>query len=108
MVDALQNLAAKKYAEMAKNMADIKPIQQESQPAPNETASFGDLVKEGLEQAVAAQRKSEAVSAKAVVGEANLTDVVESITKAEVALDTVLAVRDRLLNAYQEVMRTQI
>lgn len=109
MVDLPQNLAAQKYANMAKNISDIKPS---IGGADNKDfvgqASFGDLVKEGIETAVAAQRKSEQMSAKAVAGEADLADVVTSITKAEVALDTVMSVRDRMLTAYQEIMRTQI
>lgn len=110
MVDLPQNLAAQKYANMAKSIDNIKPskISGDSQKELVGQASFGDLVKEGIESAVAAQRKSEQMSAKAIAGEADLTDVVTSITKAEVALDTVMSVRDRMLNAYQEIMRTQI
>jgi flagellar hook-basal body complex protein FliE len=77
----------------------------ESTPA---GASFGDMVKEKLEQTIDAQYKSEQISAKAVVGQADMTDVLQAMTDAEVALNTVLAVRNRVVSAYQEIMRTAI
>jgi len=48
------------------------------------------------------------MSAQAVTGEADLTDVVAAITSAELTLQTVVAVRDRLISAYQEIMRMPI
>jgi flagellar hook-basal body complex protein FliE len=48
------------------------------------------------------------MSAKAVTGEADLTDVVTAVTNAELTLQTVVSVRDRLISAYQEIMRMPI
>lgn len=109
MVDVSQTLAAQKYANMAKNVSNVAGS-SDGENAKNMITGpdFGDLVKEGIQQAISAQRKSEAMSAKAVTGEAELTDVVEAVTKAEVALDTVVAIRDRMVSAFQEIMRTQI
>lgn len=53
-------------------------------------------------------KKGEAVSAKAAVGKADLTEVVTAVTNAEVTLQTVTAVRDRVVNAYQEILRMPI
>lgn len=109
MVDLPQGLAAQKYANMAKSLEGIKSaLGNEDKSLVGQGPNFGELLEAGIRNAVDAQRKSESISAKAIVGEAELTDVVTSITKAEVALDTVLAVRDRMLTAYQEIMRTQI
>ena len=41
----------------------------------------------------------------AAVGKADLNDVVQAVTNAEVTLQTVTAVRDKVLNAYQEILR---
>jgi len=70
--------------------------------------SFGNLIKNTIDQVVATQKKSEAVSAAAVTGKANLTDVVQAVTEAEMTLQTVMAVRDRLVGAYQDIMRMPI
>ena len=42
------------------------------------------------------------------MGTANLTDVVEAVTAAEMTLETVVAMRDRMMSAYQEIMRMPI
>ncbi|MBI1214328.1 MAG: flagellar hook-basal body complex protein FliE [Alphaproteobacteria bacterium] len=70
--------------------------------------SFGDILKTSLDSAIDAQHKSEQTSAAAVVGKADMTDVLQAVNSAEVALKTVLAVRDRVVQAYQDIMRTSI
>jgi flagellar hook-basal body complex protein FliE len=69
-------------------------------------AAFGDLLKQSLQTAVETQHKSEKVSGAALAGKADMTDVLQAVTDAEVALNTVLAVRDKVVQAYEQVMRT--
>jgi flagellar hook-basal body complex protein FliE len=71
-------------------------------------SGFGEMLSEALQDTVNAQKTAEATSVKAVNGKADVTDVVTAVTNAEVALDTVVAVRDRVINAYQEIMRMPI
>ena len=70
--------------------------------------SFGDILKQSVSSAIDAQHKSEKVSAAAVMGKADMTDVLQAVNDAELALNTVLAVRDRVVQAYQQIMRTTI
>ena len=77
-------------------------------PRDGQTPSFGDMLAKATDQAVAIQHKGEQMSAAAVVGKADLTDVVSAVTNAEVTLQTVMAVRDKVVNAYQEIMRMPI
>jgi flagellar hook-basal body complex protein FliE len=42
---------------------------------------------------------------QALAGQADLTDVVIAVTNAEVTLQTVVAIRDRVIQAYQEIIR---
>jgi flagellar hook-basal body complex protein FliE len=76
--------------------------------APTPMGSFGELVKNQLEDAIHAGRVAEQKSADAVVGKADLQQVVEAVTAAELGLSTVTAVRDRVVAAYQEIMRMPI
>lgn len=69
---------------------------------------FGEMLGEALQSTLDAQKTAEATSAKAVAGKADITDVVTAVTSAEVALDTVVAVRDRVISAYQEIIRMPI
>ena len=69
---------------------------------------FGELVKKAAIDSIKTLHAGEKASAEAVTGKADLTDVVEAVTNAELTLQTVVAVRDRMLNAYQEIMRLPI
>ena len=68
-------------------------------------ASFGALLERVLTEAVDAGRTSEAQATQAVAGGANLQEVVEAVNAAEITLQTVVAVRDRMISAYQEILR---
>lgn len=70
--------------------------------------TFSDFLKAKTEQSVDALRASEEMSAKAVTGEADIVDVVQAVGNAEVTLQTVVALRDRMVSAYQEIMRMPI
>ena len=48
------------------------------------------------------------MSAQAAIGKADLTDVVTAVTNAEMTLQTVTAVRDKVVSAYQEILRMPI
>lgn len=73
--------------------------------SPRDGVSFGDVLEDAAKDAIGTMKKSENMSALATVGKADLTDVVQAVTNAEVTLQTVTAVRDKVLNAYQEIMR---
>lgn len=70
--------------------------------------SFGDLMASGVEKAIEVQKTSEKVSADAVLGKADLTDVVQAVNNAEVTLDLVVSVRDKVIEAYETIMRMSI
>ncbi len=76
--------------------------------AGKDDVSFSDFLRDGASNMLDSVKQSEQMSAKAVTGEADLTDVVQAITSAELTLQTVVAVRDRLIAAYQEIMRMPI
>jgi len=71
-------------------------------------SAFMEMVKSAAGQAVQANRDAEALSLKAVAGEAELSEVVTAVANAETALQTVVTVRDRIISAYQEIMRMPI
>jgi flagellar hook-basal body complex protein FliE len=53
-------------------------------------------------------RQAEAVSIGGVKGTASLQDVVEHVMSAEQSLQAVIAVRDKVISAYQEISRMAI
>ncbi len=66
---------------------------------------FAELVKGALGDAAQVLKHGEEMSLKAAFGEAQMTDVIAAVTAAEVTLQTVVAVRDRLIEAYQMILR---
>ena len=58
--------------------------------------------------AAAAGARGEQVAAEAMVGQADLTDVVMAVNNAELTLQTVVAIRDKVVEAYQEIVRMPI
>ncbi|AJP72198.1 flagellar hook-basal body complex protein FliE [Sphingomonas hengshuiensis] len=73
-----------------------------------ESGGFGAMV-EGLVTGTADQmRVAEKASTAQVAGKGDLIDVVTAIGAAETALDTMVAVRDRVVSAYSDIMRMQI
>ena len=73
-----------------------------------EGPSFADFVQEAVSDAVATGHRAEQVAVDAVAGDADIVDVVTAISAAEMTLETVVSVRDRMVSAYQEIMRMPI
>ena len=70
--------------------------------------AFGALLEQVLADAVEAGHKGETAATRAVAGHANLQEVVEAVNAAEITLQTVVAVRDRMIAAYQDIARMPI
>ena len=73
-----------------------------------EAPSFGGMVENLVTTTSTSMHSAEAASAKQVAGQGDLIDVVTAIGAAEMALDTLVAVRDRVVGAYTDIMRMQI
>lgn len=71
-------------------------------------SSFADVLKNTVDQVQETGRESEKMAIQAMSGEAELVDVVTAISAAEVTLETVVAVRDKVISAYHEIMRMPI
>ena len=101
-------IAAKAYASAQKSLGvgDNMPGLGASQ-APQQ-GGFGDLVKSAISDAVGASKHAEHQMAAQVAGKTELVDVVTAISAAESSLETVMAVRDQVISAYQEIMRMPI
>lgn len=77
-------------------------------PAVTSGNSFLGMVNDSLKSAAVTGREAEELSLKQISGEADLKDVVTAVANAEHTLETVVAVRDKVLNAYQEILKMPI
>lgn len=70
--------------------------------------AFGDVLADAAKATMGSLRAGEQASLRALAGKADVAQVVQAISAAEVTLQTAVAVRDRVVGAYQEIIRMQI
>lgn len=73
--------------------------------APAGGPSFGEMLRTAAEESIATLKQGEQKSIEGALGRADLSDVVTAVTAAETTLQAVVAVRDRVITAYQEILR---
>ena len=89
----------------------LKLMQNAPSAAPEETTgpSFSQMVESALDDAAGAGQKSEALQVASMTGgKVDLSDLVTAVANAELSLSTVVAVRDRVINAYQDIIKMSI
>lgn len=70
--------------------------------------SFVDVVEQGLSSSIDTLKKSERVSMEGIKGEASIQEVVQAANNAEMTLNTVVALRDKVVQAYNDILRMPI
>ncbi len=92
-------------AERLGDKAHLLVAPQDSQAS---SSSFATTLAQLFAQGIATQQRAEQAGLQALRGEIDQTTLVTAITDAETTLNTVVAVRDRVLSAYQEISRLPI
>jgi flagellar hook-basal body complex protein FliE len=98
--------AAKAYATVQK-AAGVDPGMGGSEAA-SAGGGFADILKSAMSDAMKASKHAETQMAAQVQGKAQLVDVVTAVSSAQSSLETVMAIRDQVIGAYQEIMRMPI
>jgi len=75
---------------------------------PQTGQTFANLLESASEQAQQTLQTGEKASIQALAGKADLVDVVTAVSNAEVTLQTVVAVRDRVVAAYLDILKMPI
>jgi flagellar hook-basal body complex protein FliE len=70
--------------------------------------SFGSVLKEAMDAVTETGRKSDTQTRAMANGKSNMVDVVTAVAETEVAIDAVVAVRDKVIAAYEEIMKMPI
>src|SRR4051794_25913999 len=69
------------------------------------TGSFGAVLQNAMSGLTSLGQEADVKSVQAMSGTGSLTDVVMAVSKAEMALQASVAVRDKMVSAYQDIMR---
>jgi flagellar hook-basal body complex protein FliE len=107
MIDAVSWLSSRISATGAQGVDALRHAQQPS-VAQTSGPSFGQVFEQVSREAIDSLRGAEASSLGALQGNASTLEVVEAIKAAEHAVQTATAVRDKVVQAYQEVSRMAI
>lgn len=71
--------------------------------------SFGDLLDKAIGESIDTSKTSERqIAATAATKDGSLVDVVMAVAEAETTLQTVVAVRDKVIAAYLDIMKMPI
>ena len=76
--------------------------------APQGGDDFAALLTHSLDSAIGTGKQAETQAMSAINGGGDLTSVVTAVSRAELALQTTVAVRDRVLQAYQDIIKMPI
>lgn len=103
---ATPSIAANAYASLSRltDPAGLTKATGDVSSGPN----FGQLVKDAIGSLQQSARASDTQSQALAAGKANLVDVVTAVSETEVAIDTLVSVRDKVISAYEEIMRMPI
>lgn len=108
---ATPGIAAQAYASIARTIASSDPTKATAglgQVAGGGDKSFGALLKDAIGSVSEIGKKSDTQMQAVAAGKANVVDVVAAVAETEVAVDALVAVRDKVIQAYEEIMRMPI
>jgi flagellar hook-basal body complex protein FliE len=69
---------------------------------------FGATLERAMRGAVDAGHNADTQAVHALTGSGNLTDVVTALSRAELTLQSATAIRDRVVQAYQDIVKMPI
>ncbi len=75
---------------------------------PKSETSFASVLMEAISAVQETGQKSDIQTQQLMKGQSNMVDVVTAVAETEVAIDAVVAVRDKVIAAYEEIMRMPI
>jgi flagellar hook-basal body complex protein FliE len=70
--------------------------------------SFGAVLKDAIGSVLDAGKKSDSQTVAMASGKANVMDVVTAVAETDVAVSTLVSVRDKVIAAYEDIMKMSI
>jgi flagellar hook-basal body complex protein FliE len=106
---ASPTVAANAYANLAKMMERGGAEKAgQAMPGAGSGPSFSSLVKDAVGSVMEAGQKSDTQTMAMASGKANVMDVVTAVAETDVAVSTLVSVRDRVIQAYEDIMKMSI
>ena len=108
-MDGLTVSNANKFVESGKTFADMKSEEMKlTQTRPGE-GEFADTLKNAIGEVNRLQKDANVKMQKLASGESNnIPDVMIATEKADIAFKLMVQVRNKVINAYNEIMKMQV
>ena len=99
------------YIKLKQNLLNAVPFQSGGGTPPNATGKteFQDLMEKGIKEVNTGAREAEKASMDLASGRSsNIHETMLAVTKAELGFNMMVQMRNKVIEAYQEVMRMQV
>jgi flagellar hook-basal body complex protein FliE len=100
-------IAANAYAALAQLRNQTAGLGSDA-AAPDGGLNFGSVLKDVMTNVTATGRKSDAQAEAVAMGKANMIDVVTAVAESETAIQAMVSVRDKVIAAYEEILKMPI
>ena len=111
MYDSIMSVSARNALSRLSETVAEKSVGSTSAPQAIPTtpgASFGEVLSQMTDSVGQKLQAAEANSIQGIKGDAPLNDVVSSVMEAEQSLQTAIAIRDKIVQAYLEISRMPV
>lgn len=101
--------AANAYAALSRMGADTAKIASGlGTPEQGLGPNFSSMLKNVIDSVTQTAAKSDAQAQAVANGKANMVDVVTAVAETETAVQTLVSVRDKVIAAYEDILKMQI
>ena len=104
---ATPTVAANAYAALSR-MMESGGAEKAGPAGGGSGPSFSALLKDAVGTIIEAGKKSDAQTMAMASGKANVMDVVTAVAETDVAVSTLVSVRDRVIQSYEDIMKMPI
>src|SRR3569833_1506778 len=102
------NAVAAAYGNASKLIADAAKPSSGALGQAGQAPDFGKLLADQVQGVIDSGKASDKMSLDLLNGKANVVDVVTAVSQTQLAMESMVAVRDKVISAYEEIMRMPI
>jgi flagellar hook-basal body complex protein FliE len=79
-----------------------------ARPATRPSDAAGEIARQAVTDFAAILKEGERAAAEAITGNADMAALVQALAASELAVETVVTVRNKVVEAYQEILRMPV
>ena len=108
-MDGLKISTAKDLLDTGKTFSEISKKRISPSTDSSSASSFGDTLNDAITKVNDMQKDADVKMQKIASGESNnISEVMVAAEKADIALKLMMSVRNKMIDAYQEIMKMQV